>query len=312
MSLRRRVVITGMGVITPVGNTLETFWKALVEGRSGVGPITRFDTTDYETKIAAEVKDFRPEDYMDRKEARRMDRFCQYGVAAANLAIEDAGLVNSNVDKERVGVIIASGIGGMETFSSEIKKLFDYGPKRISPFFIPMLIADIVPGHVSIMHGFKGPNYATVSACASSSHAIGEGFQMVRDGRADVMIVGGTEAAILPMGVAGFNAMKALSTRNDEPERASRPFDADRDGFVMGEGAGVLVLEELEHAKRRGARIYAEMAGAGYTADAYHITAPAPGGEGAARAMWLALQDAGLKPEDIDYINAHGTSTLYN
>jgi 3-oxoacyl-[acyl-carrier-protein] synthase II len=309
---RRRVVITGMGVITPVGNTLESFWRSLLEGRSGVGPITRFDTSEYETKIAAEVKDFNPEDYIDRKEARRMDRFCQYGVAAANLAIEDAGLLNADVDKERVGVIIASGIGGMETFSAEIKKLFDHGPRRVSPFFIPMLIADIVPGHVSIMHGFKGPNYSTVSACASSSHAIGEGFQMVRDGRADVMIVGGTEAAILPMGVAGFNAMRALSTRNDEPERASRPFDADRDGFVMGEGAGVLVLEELEHAKRRGARIYAEMAGAGYTADAYHITAPAPGGEGAARAMLLALRDAGLEPKDIDYINAHGTSTPYN
>lgn len=312
MSSRRRVVITGMGVISPVGNTLEEFWKALLEGRSGVGPITRFDTSEYETKIAAEVKDFHPENYMDRKEARRMDRFCQYGVAASNLALQDAGLLDGDVDKERVGVIIASGIGGMETFSAEIKKLFDHGPRRVSPFFIPMLIADIVPGHVSIMHGFKGPNYATVSACASSAHAIGEGFQMVRDGRADVMVVGGTEAAILPMGVAGFNAMKALSTRNDEPERASRPFDADRDGFVMGEGAGVLILEELEHAKRRGARIYAEMAGAGYTADAYHITAPAPGGEGAAKAIEIALKDGGIDPSEVDYINAHGTSTPYN
>ncbi len=312
MNARRKVVITGMGVVTPVGNSLEEFWNSLLEGRSGVGPITRFDTSDYDTKIAAEVKDFRPELYMDRREARRMDRFCQYGVAAANMAIEDAGLHNGGVDKERVGVIIGSGIGGMETFSAEIKKLFDHGPRRVSPFFIPMLIADIVPGHVSIMHGFTGPNYATISACASSSHAIGEGLQMVRDGRADVMVVGGTEAAILPMGVAGFNAMRALSTRNDEPERASRPFDADRDGFVMGEGAGVLIIEELEHAKRRGARIYAELAGAAYTADAYHITAPAPGGAGAARAMRLAIEDAGLRPEDIDYINAHGTSTPHN
>ncbi len=312
MAENHRVVITGLGVISPVGNTVEEFWANLQAGKSGVGPITRWDTTGHDTKIAAEVKDFDATQFLDRKEARRMDRFCHYGVAAAKMAIEDSGLDQANVDKERVGVLMASGIGGMETFAREIKKLFDYGPNRVSPFFIPMLIADIVPGHVSIMYGFKGPNYSTISACASSSHAIGDAMRIVQRGEADVMVTGGSEAVILPMGIAGFNAMHALSTRNDEPERASRPFDAQRDGFVMGEGAGALILESLEHAQARGAKIYAELVGVGFTADAYHITAPVPDGSGAALAMKRALQDAGITPDEVDYINAHGTSTPYN
>jgi 3-oxoacyl-[acyl-carrier-protein] synthase II len=304
-----RVVVTGMGVITPIGIKLESYWENLIAGVNGVDTITRFDTTEFDTKFGAEVKDFRPDDYLDRKEARRMDRFAQYAIAAADDAINHSGIDFDSTDRERVGVIVTSGIGGMETFETQTRTLVERGPRRLSPFFIPMLISDIAPGHISIRHGLKGPNFATVSACASSSHAIGEAFRAIERGDADVMIAGGAEAAITPLGIGGFNAMKALSTRNDDPKAASRPFDRHRDGFVMGEGAGIIVLESLEHALNRRAMIVAELAGIGYTADAYHITAPVPGGEGAMNAMKLALKDGGLNPADIDYVNAHGTST---
>ncbi len=304
-----RVVITGMGVISPLGNDLETFWQNLLAGKSGVDTITHFDPSDFDTKFAAEVKDFQVENYMDRKEARRMDRFTQFAVAAAEEAIKDARLDLQAVNGQRVGVVVSSGIGGMDTFEKQSRILLERGPGRISPFFIPMLITDIAPGYISIRYGLKGPNFSTVSACASSSHAIGEAFRTIQRGAADVMICGGAEATITPLGVGGFNAMKALSTRNDAPQKASRPFDKNRDGFVMGEGAGIIVLESLEHAAARGAQIYGELAGVAYTADAYHITAPAPAGEGAAAAMRLALEDAQLQPSDIDYINTHGTST---
>ncbi len=308
----RRVVITGMGVISPLGHTVDEFWRNLLAGKSGVDAITRFDTAQFDTKIAAEVKNFTPEAYIDKKEARRMDAFTHYALAAAKLAVEDSRLLDAPLDKDAVGVIVSSGIGGMDTFEREGRKLIEKGPGRISPFFIPMLIADIAPGHISMQYGFKGPNYAIISACASSSHAIGEAFRYVQRGEAEVMICGGAEATVTPMGVGGFNAMKALSTRNDAPQQASRPFDLDRDGFVMGEGGGILVLESLESARRRDAKIYAEMAGAGYSADAYHITQPAPGGEGAVRAIRLALKNAGVAPEDVQYVNAHGTSTAAN
>lgn len=305
----QRVVVTGLGVITPLGNELGEFWQNLVAGKSGVVFITKFDATAFDTKFAGEVKNFHAEDFIDRKEARRMDLFTQYALAAAEKAIQHAAINFDNVDKERVGVIVSSGIGGMDTFEKQSRTLIERGPSRISPFFIPMLISDIAPGYISIRYGLKGPNFSTVSACASSSHAIGEAFRTIQRGDADVMICGGAEATITPLGVAGFNAMKALSTRNDAPSKASRPFDKNRDGFVMGEGAGIVVLESLEHAVKRGATILAEVAGVGYTADAHHITAPAPGGEGAIRAMRKALADAGLTPTDIDYINTHGTST---
>lgn len=310
--LERRVVITGMGVISPLGHTVDEFWRNLLAGKSGVGAITRFDTANFDTKIAAEVRNFNAEDYVDKKEARRMDAFTHYALAAAKLAIADARLLESPIDKDAVGVIVGSGIGGMDTFEREARKLIEKGPGRISPFFIPMMIADIAPGHISMQYGFKGPNYSTISACASSSHAIGESFRYVQRGEAEVMICGGAEATITPMGVGGFNAMKALSTRNDDPPGASRPFDLDRDGFVMGEGAGILVLESLESAVRRDAQIYAEVIGAGFSADAYHITQPAPGGEGAVRAMRIALKNAGVVPEVVQYVNAHGTSTSAN
>ncbi|MCG3120216.1 MAG: 3-oxoacyl-[acyl-carrier-protein] synthase 2 [bacterium] len=310
--LERRVVITGMGVISPLGHAVDEFWRNLLAGKSGVGAITRFDTANFDTKIAAEVKNFNAENYVDKKEARRMDAFTHYALAAAKLAIADARLLESPIDKDAVGVIVGSGIGGMDTFEREARKLVEKGPGRISPFFIPMMIADIAPGHISMQYGFKGPNYATISACASSSHAIGESFRYVQRGDAEVMICGGAEATITPMGVGGFNAMKALSTRNDDPPAASRPFDLDRDGFVMGEGAGILVLESLENAVRREAKIYAEVVGAGFSADAYHITQPAPGGEGAVRAMRLALKNAGMAPEAVQYVNVHGTSTSAN
>lgn len=310
--LERRVVITGMGVISPLGHTVDEFWRNLLAGKSGVGAITRFDTANFDTKIAAEVKNFEAENYVDKKEARRMDAFTHYALAAAKLAIADARLLESPIDKDAVGVIVGSGIGGMDTFEREARKLIEKGPGRISPFFIPMMIADIAPGHISMQYGFKGPNYSTISACASSSHAIGESFRYVQRGEAEVMICGGAEATITPMGVGGFNAMKALSTRNDDPPGASRPFDLDRDGFVMGEGAGILVLESLESAVRRDAKIYAEVIGAGFSADAYHITQPAPGGEGAVRAMRIALKNAGVVPEVVQYVNAHGTSTSAN
>ncbi len=309
---KKRVVITGMGVISPVGNSVEQTWQALLNGKNGAAPITLFDTTDYETKFACEVKNYNPLDHFDRKELRRLDRFSQFAILAAEEALKDSGLDLDKEDRDRIGVIVGSGIGGMLSFEEEHTKLVTRGPKRVSPFFIPLLIIDIAAGHISIKHNLKGPNFATVSACATAGHSIGSAMRTIQYGDADVIICGGAEAAIVPSGIAGFNAMKAISTRNDEPEKASRPFDAKRDGFVMGEGGGILILEELEHAKARGAKIYAEMAGIGFTADAFHITQPAPGGEGAIRAMKAALNDAGLQPTDIQYVNAHGTSTYFN
>ncbi|MCX7909154.1 MAG: beta-ketoacyl-ACP synthase II [Ignavibacteria bacterium] len=309
-----RVVVTGIGVITPIGNTVEEMWKSLLDGVSGADYITRFDTTHFDTKFACEVKNFDPLLYLNRKEVQRMDLFTQYAIASATQALEDSGLNLDKVDKERVGVVFGSGIGGMWTYHYQQELVYQSGgrPDRISPFFIPMMISDIAAGHIAIRWGFKGPNYATTSACATASHALADALMLIQRGDADVMVVGGSEAAICPMGVGGFNAMKALSTRNDDPKTASRPFDKDRDGFVMGEGAGVLILETLEHAMNRGAKIYCEFAGFGLTDDAFHITQPAPGGEGAYRSMKLAIEDAKLTPQDIDYINAHGTSTPYN
>jgi 3-oxoacyl-[acyl-carrier-protein] synthase II len=299
-----------MGVITPIGLTLEEYWNNLLAGKSGAAPITYFDASAYDTKFACEVKGFDPLKYMDRKLAQRCDPFTQYALAAAEMAIQDSGLNLEKEDRERIGVIVGSGIGGMWTYHRQQETLWQSdGPHRISPFFIPMMIPDIAPGRISMRYGLKGPNYGTTSACATSSHSIGDAFILIQRGDADIMITGGAEAAITPMGVGGFNAMKALSTRNDAPEKASRPFDKQRDGFVMGEGAGILVLEEYGHAVKRGARIYAEIAGIGFTADAHHITEPAPGGEGAVRSMRMAIRDAGLQPEDIQYINTHGTST---
>ena len=310
--MKKRVVITGLGVVSPVGNNQEDFWKSLSQGRGGIGRISRFDVSKYSAQIAGEVKDFDPAQYMDRKELRRMDRYTHYAMAAARMAVEDSGLKIEGEFAERVGVIIASGIGGTETWEAQHQKLLESGPDKVSPFFVPMMISDIAAGYVSIAFGAKGPNYATVSACASAGHAIADALRIIETGDSEAMICGGAEAPITPLALAGFCSLRALSTRNDHPEHASRPFDKDRDGFVMGEGAGLVVLEELEHAKARGARIYAELAGSGITGDAHHITAPAPGGEGAARAMRMALKNAGLKPEEVDYINAHGTSTDLN
>lgn len=309
-----RVVVTGIGVVTPIGNTVEEFWNAMLEGKSGADYITRFDTTHFETKFACEVKNFDPLLYLNRKEVQRMDLFTQFAIAAATQALQDSGFNLDKINKERTGVIFGSGIGGMWTYHYQQQLVYENNgkPDRISPFFIPMMISDIAAGHIAIRWGFKGPNYATTSACATSSHSLADALMLIQRGDADIMVVGGSEAAICPMGVGGFNAMKALSTRNDDPKTASRPFDKDRDGFVMGEGAGVLILETLEHALNRGAKIYAEFAGFGLTDDAFHITQPAPNGEGAYRSMKLALEDAGLQPQDIDYINAHGTSTPYN
>jgi 3-oxoacyl-[acyl-carrier-protein] synthase II len=306
----RRVVITGMGALTPIGNTVEVYWANLLAGKSGAGAITYFDTDKFDTKFACEVKGFNTQDFMDRKLAQRSDPFTQYALAASEMAIRDAGMNVEKVDRDRVGVIIGSGIGGMGTYHKQFENLFvEKGPRRISPFFIPMMIADMASGRVSMRYGLKGPNYATTSACATSSHAIGDAFILIQRGDADVMVTGGAEASICEMGIGGFNAMRALSTRNDSPETASRPFDKDRDGFVMGEGAGILVLEELHHALDRGARVYAEVGGIGFTADAHHITEPAPGGEGAVRSMRIAIKDAGMTPDDVQYVNTHGTST---
>jgi len=305
----RRVVITGIGVITPLGNDLEVFWQNLLAGKSGIGPVTRFDTTNFDCKIGGEVKDFNPADFMPAKETRRTDRFTHYGIAAAKKAVADSKLELDNQDLNRVGVLIGSGIGGMETIEDQAAALFNKGPGRVSPFMIPMLIVNMASGYVSMLLGVKGPNLAVVSACATATHALGEATRAIIHNDADVMIAGGTEAAVTRMGYAGFCAMKAMSTRNDEPTRASRPFDAQRDGFVMGEGAGVCILESLEHAKRRNAHIYCEVAGYGITGDAYHMSAPAPEGEGAARSMAMALRHAHLNPDQISYINAHGTST---
>ena len=309
-----KVVVTGLGAVTPIGNNVEAFWNAMMEGKSGAAPITQFDAKDYDTKFACEVKDFDPKLYMDRKEVQRMDLFTHYAIAAAVMAVEDSGIDFETVNKERAGVVFGSGMGGMWTFHNQHRNLLERNgvPDRISPFFIPMLIPDIAPGHIAIRWGLKGPNYGTVSACATSSHSIADAVMLIQRGDADVMLAGGSEAVISPMGIGGFNSLKALSTRNDSPETASRPFDSDRDGFVMGEGGAVLILETEEHAKARGAKIYCEITGFGLTDDAFHITQPAPGGDGVARSMRLAIEDSGLKPEDIDYINAHGTSTPFN
>lgn len=307
--MSKRVVITGMGVISPVGTGLDNFWSALTSGVSGIARITRFDPTDFSTKIAGEVKDFDPSGYIEKKEARRMDRFSQYAVVSAAMAIEDAGLDMDSLDKDRTGVIVGSGIGGMETFEDQCKVLVNRGPNRISPFLIPMMIANMAAGQIAIKFGLRGPNITAVTACASSGNAVGDAFKLIQRGNAEVVITGGTEAPITPLAVAGFCSAKAMSTRNEEPERASRPYDAERDGFVMGEGAAMMVLETLEHAQKRGAKIYAEIVGYGSTCDAYHITAPDPEGKGAAGAMKMALEDAGLGIGDVHYINAHGTST---
>lgn len=302
-----------MGTVSPVGLNLQDTWSALLAGKSGVGRITRFDVSQYDTKFAAEVKGFDAMNYMEKKTSQRMDRFTQYAIAAADMAIKDAGLNLDTIDRNRVGVIIGSGIGGMETYHKQQQTLYETGgPHRISPFFVPMMIADIAAGYIAMRYQLKGPNYATTSACATSAHSIADALMLIQRGDIDFAVTGGAEAAVCPMGIGGFNAMKALSTRNDAPERASRPFDAQRDGFVLGEGGAVMILEELGHALSRGARIYAELGGIGLTADAYHITQPAPGGEGAIRSMRLCIKDAGLQPEDVDYINAHGTSTPYN
>ena len=309
--MTRRVVVTGMGAVTPVGNDVTTMWDALTSGRSGLGRITRFDPSPYETQIAGEVKDFDASLYMDRKDVRRTDRFTHYAVAAASQALKDAKL-DKIADPERIGTAIATGVGGLETLIDGILLMERRGPARLSPFLVPMLMANAASAQVSMQFGLKGPSLTHVSACASSSHAIGEGGDIIRRGQAEVMVVGGSEAAVLAIGIAAFSAMHATSRRNAEPEAASRPFDKDRDGFVLSEGAAVVVLEEREHARSRGARIYGELVGYGATADAYHITAPSPEGEGNARAMRMALEEAGLRPEGIDYINAHGTSTQPN
>ncbi len=305
----RRVVVTGIGVLSPLGLDRQSFWQGLVEGRSGAGPITRFDASDFQTRFACELKDFDATNWLKKVEAKRMDPFCQYGVIASMMAVEDSGLDLSAIDLERAGVILASGIGGMSVLENTHQILLEKGPGRVPPMFIPMMISDIVAGQVSIRFGFKGPNYVTVSACASSSHALGNAFKTIRYGEADVMISGGCEASITPLSVAGFNALKALSTRNDDPLHASRPFDADRDGFVMGEGGAVVILEEREHALKRGATIYGEVLGSGYSADAFHLTAPAPEGEGAQRAMKIAMADSGRELEELVHVNTHGTST---
>lgn len=310
--MKKRVVVTGIGAITPIGIGKDAYWQALKLGKSGIDRISKFDPSDYDTQIAAEVKDFDPNQYIDKKEAKRMDRFTQFAVAASKMALEDAAIDTEKIDPYRFGVVLGSGIGGIETLEKEHEKLLTKGPGRVSPFFIPMMISNIGAGQVSMTFGAKGPNTTVVTACASSTNSIGEAFKIIQRGDGDIMITGGAEASITPLSIAGFCSMKAMSTRNDDPKGASRPFDKDRDGFVMGEGAGILILEELEHALKRGAHIYGEIVGYGMSADAYHITAPAPEGEGAARAMKNALIDAHIQPEAVDYINAHGTSTPYN
>ncbi|UCD24943.1 MAG: beta-ketoacyl-ACP synthase II [Gemmatimonadota bacterium] len=307
--MARRVVVTGLGLVSPLGNSVADSWDGLVAGKSGAAPIQRFDPSELDVRFACEVKDFDPKDYMDRKEIKRADLFAQYGIAAAEQAVRDAGIENGLPAAERTGVLIGSGIGGIWTFEEQCKLYLTKGPNRVSPFFVPMFIPDIASGLISIRLGAKGPNYCTVSACASSAHAIGEAFRLIQSGAADMMITGGAEAAVTPLSIAGFSNMKALSTRNDEPERASRPFDKDRDGFVMGDGAGVVVLEDLESALQRGATIHGEVIGYGMSADAFHMTQPAPGGEGAKRAMQECLSDANLEPAEVDYINSHGTAT---
>lgn len=305
----KRVVVTGLGIVSPLGTGLEKFWSNIIRGVSGIGPITRFDATGFSTRIAAEVKDFNPTDFIERKTARRMDRFAQFALASAGMALEDSSLNLDKINRDRVAVIMGSGIGGLETLERQKEILSSRGPDRISPFFIPMMISNMASGQIAINYGFRGANLTTTSACASANNAIGDSFKLLQRGQADIAITGGAEAPITPLAVAGFCSMKAMSTRNDEPDKASRPFDRERDGFVIGEGAAVLILETLEHALERGAKIYAEICGYGSTCDAYHISAPEPEGKGAAMAMQMALQDANMKPCEVDYINAHGTST---
>lgn len=307
-----RVVITGIGAVTPIGNNKEEFWKSLLDGKSGVAPITRFNTEDFETKIAAEVKDFDPTKYLDKKEAKRMDRFTQYAVVSAKEAIEDGDIPLDEMDKDKIGVILGTGIGGMETFEAEYEKLNKRGPRRVSPLFIPMMISNMATGQVSMALGLKGPSMTITTACASGTHAIGESFRKIKSGELDMVVTGGTESSITKMSVAGFSSMKALSTRNEDYQKASRPFDKERDGFIMGEGSGIIVLEELEHALKRGATIYAEVVGYGATSDAFHITQPDPEALGATKAMKMAIEEAGIDYNEVGYINAHGTSTYFN
>jgi 3-oxoacyl-[acyl-carrier-protein] synthase II len=310
--LGRRVVVTGMGLVIPTGIGVETVWKNVCEGKSGIGVLKRFDTNGFETKIAGEVKNFNPELYIDKKEIKKMDLFIQYAIAATKEALEDAQLVITPENAEQIGVIVGTGLGGLPTLEKYHKILLEKGPGRISPFFIPSLIANLASGHIAIQFGPKGPNTCVVTACATGAHCIGDAFRTIVYGDAEAMITGGTEANITPLTIGGFNAMKALSTRNDEPEKACRPFEKNRDGFVVAEGAGIVILEELQFALKRNAKIYGELVGYGYTGDAYHITAPSPDGDGAVRCMRMAIKDAGLKPEEVDYINAHGTSTPLN
>lgn len=309
-NMNRRVVITGIGAVTPLGNNAAAFWEGIKEGKNGIGPITHFDTTDFKVKLAAEVKDFSLGDWMEKKEERRMDRFCQMGMAAAIEAYQDSGL-EGHMDAHRLAVLTGSGIGGLSTIENEQTKLLDRGPRRVSPLMIPMIIGNILAGNIAIRFGAKGLCHSLVTACATGTHCLGEAYYMIRDGRADAIFAGAAEATITPLGVAGFTNMTALSTKED-PQRASIPFDKERDGFVMGEGAGMLILEDLEHAKARGAHIYAEVVGYGSTCDAHHITSPDPTGEGDANAMIMAMEEAGITPKDLSYINAHGTSTPYN
>lgn len=309
----RRVVVTGIGIVTSLGTGVEKTWNALVDGKTGIDKITGFDTTDFPSKVAGEVKDFNPEEYIDKKEIKKLARYTQFSIAAAKMALDDSKLVINDENAERIGVIVSSGIGGLEILEEQHQKLLENGPKRISPFMIPAMIENMAAGNISIYFGTKGINKSVVTACASGTHSIGDAFESIKMGRADAIIAGGTEACVTPLGTGGFCALKALATKfNDTPEKASRPFNADRDGFVMGEGAGVIILEELESAKARGAKIYAEMIGYGETGDAYHMTAPAPGGEGAARAIKMALAEGNADISEVDYINAHGTSTPAN
>lgn len=308
----RRVVITGIGVVSPLGCGNTKNWDALVNGRSGIAPITRFDASDMPVRIAGEVKDFNPEDFIDKKEIKKMDLFIQYSLAAAQFAMEDSGLAVTEENAERVGVLVGAGLGGLPTIERYHNAFLEGGYKKISPFFIPMLIINLAPGHISIRYGAKGPNISSVSACATATHSIGDAYHIIKRGDADAMIAGGTESTVTPLGIGGFAVMKALSDRNDKPQAASRPFEKNRNGFVMGEGAGIVILEEYEAARKRGAKIYAEIVGYGLTGDAYHLTAPAPGGEGAARCMKMSLDNAGVNPEKVGYINAHGTSTPMN
>ena len=312
MSSEKKIVVTGLGVLSPVGNSVPEFWDAIQNGRNGIAPITRFDASTFATRFAGEVKNLNLDDFIPRKEQRHLDPFCQYGIIAAREAIRDAGLDTSREDPTRIGCVVSSGIGGLPVLQAQWSSFLQRGASRFSPFMIPQMITNILPGHIAIEHGFKGPNFSVVSACCTATHSIGVSLDLLRSGRADVVVAGGAEGAVCELGIGGFNAMRALSTRNDSPETASRPFDRDRDGFVLSEGAGVLVLETLDHASARGARVYCELAGFGATDDAYHITAPDATSEGPARGMTLALADAGLSPADIDYINAHGTSTHLN